>query len=58
VKVIDETGGCLLIGRRGSGSTIAESRLAFRDLMAILQRATITGEALGMKWGKPITVRT
>src|SRR4030095_1375804 len=37
--VIDDTDGCILVGRRASGLKIAESRIAFRKLIATLQRA-------------------
>src|SRR5918995_6072527 len=36
---IDDTEGCILVGRRKSGTRIAESRIAFRRLMAALERA-------------------
>ena len=32
-NVIDDTEGCILVGRRRSGVRIAESRMAFRKLM-------------------------
>jgi hypothetical protein len=38
-NVTDDTDGCILVGKRISGTKIAESRIAFRKLMATVQRA-------------------
>jgi hypothetical protein len=45
-NVIEDTDGCILVGRRVSGTRIAESRIAFRQLMVALQRADAGGKAL------------
>ena len=38
-NVIDDTEGCILVGRRVSGRMIAESRIAFRKLMGLIERS-------------------
>ena len=45
-NVIDDTEGCILVGRRRSGCTIAESRVAFRKLMATLGGTDASGKPL------------
>ena len=52
-NVIDDTDGCILVGRRTSGTRIAESRLAFRELMATLQRADGSGARLDIAISNP-----
>ena len=52
-NVIDDTDGCILVGRRASGMKIAESRIAFRKLMSTLQRAGVSGETLAIEIGNP-----
>ena len=47
-NVIDDTDGCILVGRKVSGTKIAESRLAFSKLMATLERAG-GGDALAIE---------
>jgi hypothetical protein len=47
-NVIDDTDGCILVGRRICGTKIAESRIAFRTLMTTLERATVSGEPLAI----------
>ena len=39
-NVIDDTEGCILVGRRRSGTRIAEPRVAFRKLMEALRLAS------------------
>jgi len=48
-NVIDDTDGCILVGRRICGTKIAESRIAFRTLMTTLERATVSGEPLAIE---------
>jgi hypothetical protein len=45
-NVIEDTEGCILVGRRTSGRMIAESRVAFRKLMASLENAHRNGDEL------------
>ena len=52
-NVIDETDGCILVGRRASGLKIAESRIAFRKLMTMLERAADRGDALAIEISNP-----
>ena len=52
-NVIDDTEGCILVGRRASRMKIAESRIAFRSLMAALDRANVRGEALSIEIRNP-----
>jgi hypothetical protein len=52
-NVIDDTDGCILVGRRTSGTKIAESRMAFRALMATLERADESGDALAIDIRNP-----
>jgi hypothetical protein len=52
-NVIDDTDGCILVGRRASGTKIAESRIAFRKLMATLERADATGDVLAIEIRNP-----
>jgi len=51
--VIDDTDGCILVGRRVSGMKIAESRIAFRKLMAALERADASGNVLAIDIRNP-----
>lgn len=55
-NVIDDTDGCILVGRRTSGTKIAESRMAFRRLMTTLERADTSGEVLTIEIRNPNTV--
>ena len=43
-NVIEDTEGCILVGRRASGRRIAESRIAFRKLMVMLECADRNGD--------------
>lgn len=52
-NVIDDTDGCILVGRKRCGATIAESRIAFRKLMTALERATVSGEPLAIEIRNP-----
>ena len=52
-NVIDDTEGCILVGRRVSGRMIAESRMAFRKLMATLERAYAGGDAIAIEIRNP-----
>lgn len=52
-NVIDDTDGCILVGRRTSGMKIAESRIAFRKLMATLQHADASGDVLAIEIRNP-----
>ena len=52
-NVIEDTEGCILVGRRASGRMIAESRMAFRKLMAMLQRVAASGEGLAIEISNP-----
>ena len=45
-NVIEDTEGCILVGRRASGRMIAESRVAFRALMTTLKCADLNGDAI------------
>jgi hypothetical protein len=45
-NVIDDTDGCILVGRRISGIKIAESRIAFRKLMVSLRQADGSDEGI------------
>lgn len=52
-NVIDDTDGCILVGRRMSGTKIAESRIAFRKLMAILERAYFSDNPIAIEISNP-----
>ena len=52
-NVIDDTDGCILVGRRIDGTKIAESRIAFRSLMATLERAGARGETIKIEIRNP-----
>lgn len=52
-NVIEDTEGCILVGRRVSGRMIAESRIAFRKLMAMLERVDASGEGLAIEIRNP-----
>ena len=52
-NVIDDTDGCILVGRKTSGTKIAESRIAFRKLMATLGRAGVSAEGLVIEIRNP-----
>ena len=47
-NVIEDTEGCILVGRRASGRRIAESRVAFRKLMGRLEHAHHNGNELAI----------
>jgi Steigviridae/Suoliviridae L,D-carboxypeptidase/transpeptidase len=53
-NVIDDTDGCILVGRRVSGMKIVESIVAFRKLIATLERAKATGEMIAMEIRNPL----
>lgn len=50
---VDDTEGCILVGRRASGTRIAESRIAFRRLMETLERADAARDALAIEIRNP-----
>ena len=52
-NVIDDTDGCILVGRRASGMKIAESRIAFRKLMATLERAYVSDNPIVIQISNP-----
>ena len=52
-NVIEDTEGCILVGRRASGRMIAESRIAFRKLMATLESADRDGAKLAIEIRNP-----
>ena len=52
-NVIDDTEGCILVGRRASGRMIPESRMTFRKLMATLERVDASGEGLAIEIRNP-----
>ena len=52
-NVIDDTDGCILVGRKRCGTRIAESRIAFRMLMTELERATANGDPLDLDIRNP-----
>ena len=53
-NVIEDTEGCILVGRRVSGRVmIAESRMAFRKLMAMLERVEASGEGVAIEISNP-----
>ena len=52
-NVIDDTEGCILVGRRVSGRMIAESRIAFRTLVASLEEASVNGRLLAIDVTNP-----
>ena len=52
-NVIDDTEGCILVGRRISGQRIAESRIAFTKLMTMLERAHGDDETIAIEIRNP-----
>ena len=52
-NVIEDTDGCILVGRKVCGTRIAESRLAFRKLMVTLERATANRDPLAIDIRNP-----
>lgn len=52
-KVVDDTEGCILVGRRTSGRMIAESRAAFRKVMATLKDAAARGDTIAIEIRNP-----
>ena len=52
-NVIDDTDGCILVGRKRCGTRIAESRIAFRKLMVTLEHATANGDPLDIDITNP-----
>ena len=52
-NAIDDTDGCIVVGRRTSGTKIAESRLAFRKLMAMLERDSFSDNPVSIEISNP-----